>query len=196
MKKLMMLFSAGFLAAGLSACSSTPKETQTDTTAPAAQEADTQQTASAAPEAGTVETGTAGENTLTAENQTVDVQQTIAELREKRVHFDFDKSNIKPEYYDVIKAHAQFMQDNPEVKVTIAGYCDERGTIEYNLALGERRANAAYNALVAEGVSPDRIQIISYGESYPLDARHNEEAWAKNRRATFVYGVNTFVRPH
>ncbi len=182
MKKLTTLFLAGFLGAALTGCSSTPKQEKTPE-----------------PKLKAQQTEQATANTAAADDEAVKMealQQKIAELRKKRVHFDFDKSNIKPEYFDIIKQHAQFMNDNPEVKVTIAGYCDERGTVEYNLALGERRANAAYNALVAEGISPSRIQIISYGESYPLDPRHNEEAWAKNRRATFVYGIGEFVRPH
>lgn len=124
------------------------------------------------------------------------LQAKIAEMREHRVHFDFDRSEIKSEYFGVIQEHADFMAANPNLKVTIAGYCDERGSPEYNLALGERRANAVYNALVAQGISPKRIQTVSYGENYPLDPRHNEDAWAKNRRATFVYGIGEFVRPH
>lgn len=182
MKKLTVLFLAGFVGAALTGCSSTPKQEQ-----------------KAEPKIEAKQTQTASAETAAADDQAVKMealQQKIAELRKQRVHFDFDKSNIKPEYFDIIKAHARFMNDNPEVKVTIAGYCDERGTVEYNLALGERRANAAYNALVAAGVAPDRIQTVSYGESYPLDPRHNEEAWAKNRRATFVYGIGEFIRPH
>ena len=69
------------------------------------------------------------------------------------------------------------------MKIQIEGHCDERGTIEYNLALGERRANSAKNYLISLGISPDRISTISYGEEKPLDPGHNEEAWAKNRRA-------------
>ena len=182
MKKLHMLFAAGFLGLALTGCSSTPKHEKA--TGQAATQTETAQPA----------------QTQAAETASVSskeaLQQEISAMREKRVHFDFDKSAIKPEYFSVIQAHAKFMAEHPELKVTIAGYCDERGSDEYNLALGERRANAAYNALVAEGVSPSRIQIVSYGEAYPLDPAHNETAWAKNRRATFVYGINTFVRPH
>ncbi len=182
MKKLTALFLAGFVGAALTGCSSTPKQEK-----------------KSEPKVEATAQQSAGAEAAPADDEAVKLaalKQQIAELRQKRVHFDFDKSNIKPEYYDIIKLQAQFMNDNPQVKVTIAGYCDERGTVEYNLALGERRANAAYNALVAEGVNPDRIQTVSYGESYPLDAGHNEAAWAKNRRATFVYGIGEFVRPH
>ncbi|WP_294945794.1 peptidoglycan-associated lipoprotein Pal [Sulfurivirga sp.] len=183
MKKLTTLFAAGFVALALSGCSSTPKE---ETKKQPERVQTTEQTSQPA------ETGTAAEQGLSAEA----LQQKIAELRKERVHFDFDKSAIKPEFFDVIKKQADFMAENPDVKVTIAGYCDERGSLEYNLALGERRANAVYNALVAQGISPERIQTVSYGESYPLDPAHNEAAWSKNRRATFVYGVGEFVRPH
>lgn len=182
MKKLHMLFAAGFLGLALTGCSSTPKQEATP-----AQAAKTEAAQDVAKANVAVQEAVESREVL---------QEKMVNMREKRVHFDFDKSNIKPEYFSVIQEHAKFMAAHPELKVTIAGYCDERGSDEYNLALGERRANAAYNALVAEGVSPSRIQTVSYGEAYPLDPAHNEEAWAKNRRATFVYGINAFVRPH
>ena len=78
------------------------------------------------------------------------------------------------------------LKENPDIKLTIEGHCDERGTIEYNLALGERRANAVKNYLINYGINPKRLSTISYGKERPLDPRSNEEAWAKNRRAAFV----------
>jgi len=87
----------------------------------------------------------------------------------------------------VLDRIAQYMLKHPNIKIRIEGNCDERGTIEYNLALGQKRALAAKQYLVSKGVSPDRITIISYGESRPLDPAHNEYAWAKNRRDHFVF---------
>lgn len=104
----------------------------------------------------------------------------------KDIHFDFDKYNIRPGDAEILKENASILKKFPNLKIQIEGHCDERGTNEYNLALGERRANSAKNYLISLGISPDRISTISYGEERPLDPGHNEEAWAKNRRAHFV----------
>ena len=104
----------------------------------------------------------------------------------QRIHFDFDKAVIRPDAREVLKQNAEYLLANPGVRIRIEGHCDERGTTEYNLALGERRAKAAYQYLMDLGIDPNRMTIISYGEEMPLDPRHNEEAWAKNRRAEFV----------
>ncbi|RLB11206.1 MAG: peptidoglycan-associated lipoprotein Pal [Deltaproteobacteria bacterium] len=101
------------------------------------------------------------------------------------IHFDFDKADLKPEAREVLKKLAEWLLKHPEFNLRIEGYCDERGTEEYNLALGQRRADAAKKYLVELGVSPDRITTISYGEENPIDPRHCEEAWAKNRRDEF-----------
>ncbi len=104
----------------------------------------------------------------------------------KDIHFDYDKYDIRPEDQATLARLADWMIKNPYSKVTIEGHCDERGTDEYNLALGERRARAAKNYLLASGVDKDRIATITYGEERPLDPGHNEEAWRKNRRGHFV----------
>jgi peptidoglycan-associated lipoprotein len=101
----------------------------------------------------------------------------------KDIHFNFDKYDIRPEDSAILKENAALLKKFPNVKVQIEGHCDERGTIEYNLALGERRANKTKDYLVSLGISTDRISTISYGKERPLDPGHNEEAWAKNRRA-------------
>jgi peptidoglycan-associated lipoprotein len=102
------------------------------------------------------------------------------------VYFDFDKSNIKPEFANTIKANAKVLMDNPGMNVTVEGHCDERGTNEYNLALGERRAEAVRKALIAAGVAAKQLSTISFGEERPVDLGHNEEAWAKNRRSVLT----------
>ncbi len=98
-------------------------------------------------------------------------------------HFDFDKYDIRPGDAEILKENATFLKKYSKVKIQIEGHCDERGTIEYNLALGERRANNTKQYLISLGISSDRISTISYGKERPLDPGHNEEAWAKNRRA-------------
>ena len=108
-------------------------------------------------------------------------------LYEKVVYFDFDSAEIRPEFLPMLRAHADYLINTPSARVTIEGHCDERGSREYNIALGERRANAVKRFLEAEGVSPLQLETISYGEERPAVPGHNEEAWAKNRRAELVY---------
>lgn len=113
------------------------------------------------------------------------LERQMAEFESTNIYFDFDKSNLKPEALEVLKKKAAFLRENPSFSVLIAGNCDNRGTEEYNLALGERRADSAKQYLIALGISPDRIRTVSYGELRPADPRNNEEAWALNRRDTF-----------
>ena len=104
----------------------------------------------------------------------------------KMIHFDFDRYDIRPGDTAILKENAALLMKYPNVKIQIEGHCDERGTTEYNLALGERRANSTKRYLLSLGIPADRISTISYGEERPLVPGHNEEAWAKNRRAQFV----------
>lgn len=103
-----------------------------------------------------------------------------------RIHFDFDKSFIKAEYEPVLKANADWMRGHGKKEVTIEGHCDERGTNEYNIALGDRRANSAKNYLGNLGIAADRLSTVSYGEERALEGCHNESCWWKNRRADFL----------
>jgi len=98
-----------------------------------------------------------------------------------RVFFDFDKSDIKPEGQQALQRQATWLKQYASVTVTIEGHCDERGTREYNLALGNRRSNAVKSALVALGIPANRIQTISYGKDRPIVVGSNEAAWAQNR---------------
>jgi peptidoglycan-associated lipoprotein len=104
----------------------------------------------------------------------------------KDIHFDYDKYEIRQEDEGILKENAAFLKKNPKMKIQIEGHCDERGTAEYNLALGERRANHTKKYLVSLGITSDRISTISYGEERPLDPGHNDGAWGKNRRAHIV----------
>jgi len=100
----------------------------------------------------------------------------------KDIRFDYDKYDIRPGDAEVLKENAAVLKRYPTVKIQIEGHCDERGTNEYNLALGERRSNSTKKYLTSLGISLDRMSTISYGEERPLDSSSNEEAWAKNRR--------------
>lgn len=102
------------------------------------------------------------------------------------IHFSFDDYSLSVEARNILKDKAQWMKENPEVSIIIEGHCDERGTSEYNLALGDRRAQSAKSFLVDIGINEKRIRTISYGEERPLDPESNESAWAKNRRAHFI----------
>jgi peptidoglycan-associated lipoprotein len=101
----------------------------------------------------------------------------------KDIYFDFDKYDLRPGDMAILKGNSELLKKYHKVKIQIEGHCDERGTNEYNLALGERRANSSRNYLLSIGVSPERISSISYGEERPVDSAHTEEAWTKNRRA-------------
>jgi len=98
------------------------------------------------------------------------------------IHFDYDKFDIRPQSVEVLRQAASLLVEHPNIKIQIEGHCDERGAEEYNLALGERRANVVKQYLVGLGIAPDRISTISYGEEKPLDRGHTEEAYSKNRR--------------
>lgn len=102
------------------------------------------------------------------------------------VYFDFDQYDLRDDARATLAANAKGLQDNAGANIAIEGHCDERGTIEYNLALGEKRAKAAYDYLVSYGISGSRLTTISFGEDRPADPGHDETAWAKNRRAEFV----------
>ena len=107
-------------------------------------------------------------------------------IMQEDINFEFDKATLTPAAQDNLMKKAEWMRSNADATVTIEGHADERGTNEYNLALGERRAESAKNFLVDLGIAPSRMTTISYGEERPIDPRSNEEAWAKNRRGHFV----------
>ncbi|MCI0607166.1 peptidoglycan-associated lipoprotein Pal [bacterium] len=102
------------------------------------------------------------------------------------IFFDYNRFDIRDDQTPALQANANILRNNPVVSVTLEGHCDERGTEEYNLALGERRAKAVKDYLVSLGIAPERIQTISYGESRPFAFGHNEDSWQENRRAQSV----------
>ncbi|MEM7645339.1 MAG: peptidoglycan-associated lipoprotein Pal [Pseudomonadota bacterium] len=102
------------------------------------------------------------------------------------VHFDYDKFNLSPEARNILSQNAEFMRTNGAVSLQVEGHCDARGSIEYNLTLGERRANAVKSYLVSLGISESRLSVLSYGEEKPMNAGDTESAHAANRRANFV----------
>jgi peptidoglycan-associated lipoprotein len=130
-------------------------------------------------------------DTATTTSTSVTTAQTSTQLQQLQqqntVYFDFDKYNIKADYATQLDGHAAFLRTNPSFTIVIEGHADERGTPEYNIALGERRANAVKAYLQGRGVASSQISIVSYGKEKPLVLGHNEAAYSKNRRAVIVY---------
>ena len=126
---------------------------------------------------------TAGEIIIIDQNDS-DVDDPLGQ---RVVYFDFDSSNLTPEAQRVVEAHAQYLTSNPGMAVVLEGHADERGTREYNLALGERRSNAVSQIFQAMGVAPDAIRTISYGEERPISMGQDESAWSLNRRVEILY---------
>lgn len=126
----------------------------------------------------------ASSNTDTDEQVRLQMQEL---QRNNIIYFDLDKYDIRSEFAQILEAHANFLYSNPFYKMNVEGHADERGTPEYNIALGERRANAVKMYLQGQGVSADQITIISYGKEKPAVLGHNEATYAKNRRAVLAY---------
>jgi peptidoglycan-associated lipoprotein len=146
-----------------------------------------------------VDTNAQTQTSTTQDNVQVTAAQRAAEIEEQKrqqleqlrsehiVYFEFDKSTIGSEFSSVLDAHAAFLSENSNVSVLIEGHADERGTPEYNIALGERRAKAVVSYLENMGVSSSQLSVVSYGEEKPMVKDHTEAAFAKNRRAVLVY---------
>ena len=141
----------------------------------------------AACDSGKTTAGANGETSVDAQGR--QVGQLAAGVSD-RVFFDFDSSVIKADGEEVLKKQADYLKANASVNVVIEGHCDERGTREYNLALGERRANASKKYLVSLGVPASRIQVTSYGKERPAVIGDDEAAWSQNRRAVTVKAAN------
>jgi peptidoglycan-associated lipoprotein len=132
-----------------------------------------------------------GEETLREES--LSEQQARERMESERsifenddIYFEFDSVRLSPEAQEILTQKAAWLRKNPNARVTIEGHCDDRGTNEYNLALGEGRAQTARDYLVDLGIKESRLNVISYGEERPIDKGQNEDAWARNRRAHFV----------
>ncbi|QYK00167.1 peptidoglycan-associated lipoprotein Pal [Shewanella psychrotolerans] len=162
----------------ISACSST-SESETDATSSMGGSESSEMTSGSG-----VETGGVAPMLTPEEQQRIKYQ----ELRKEHIiYFDFDRSSVSSEFSEVLNAHGEYLVEHPNVRVMIEGHADERGTPEYNIALGERRAKAVAKYLQSMGVSPSQMSIVSYGEEKPLDFSRTDDGFAKNRRAVLVY---------
>ena len=133
---------------------------------------------------GGIETGGAGAVLSPAEQQRLKEQEL---RRQNIIYFDFDRSEVQTENAEILLAHGNYLVENPNVRVLIEGHADERGTPEYNIALGERRAKAIAKYLQGMGVQPSQMSVVSYGEEKPLDFSRSDSGFAKNRRGVLVY---------
>ena len=173
------------LALGLAACESTPEETASSTGAGVGQTLDTG-------------TDTSSTDIMIEEETTVaslDPSQPLPGSQEElvqnvgdRVFFEFNSAVLAADARRTLDRQAEWLRLFPEVSLVIEGHCDERGTREYNLALGERRANAVREYLIDQGIAPSRLRTVSYGKERPYALGHNDEAWALNRRSVSVIG--------
>lgn len=130
------------------------------------------------------QTGIAAAGGVSEESEISAIQHLLDTLT---VYFDYDSSEISPQYRDVVIAHGEYLARNADVTVTVEGHCDERGSREYNIALGERRANTVKQLLMAQGAAERQVVTISYGEERPSVEGSDEMVWSKNRRAEMVY---------
>jgi peptidoglycan-associated lipoprotein len=159
----------------LAGCSSTTAKPELSSPAPASPPAESK--AEPAPATGTssLEAFQRGESTATPASSPL-----------KEIYFDFDRYDLRPDARETLKANGDWLKANPSIVVEIEGHCDERGTNEYNMALGAKRAQAAMDYLITLGVAANRLSTISYGEEVPVCEEHTEECWAKNRRDRFI----------
>ncbi len=169
------VMAAGLLAL-VSACSSTPDEPAVDDSS-MAQDSDS----------GLSGSGVDSRELARAREMEARAQQDAALRRQLTVYFDFDSSQIRDEYTAMLDAHARYLRDNPNVRVRLEGHTDERGTREYNIALGERRAESVRRALLLRGATRGQLSVVSYGEERPAVLGSGEEAWSRNRRVGLVY---------
>jgi peptidoglycan-associated lipoprotein len=186
MKKMKKIILASVMLLMLSACGG--QQAVRDDSA-----ATQNQTEQSTAQAGSVSTpAVAAETTLAGQKYNISYEKGAINdpgniLSQKTIYFDFDSSELRPEYLDLVKYHGKYLALNPDVHVRLEGHTDERGSREYNIALADRRAQSVKRLMMFQGVRDDQITIISYGEEKPADPGHNEQAWAKNRRVEIVY---------
>ena len=181
-RKFLLLL---FLGLFVTACTTTPEQGEGADVEDRTGSADITDEGSGGPEAGSeAQTFGAGGDQATVQQELDDPESPLSV---RIIYFDYDSSTVLAQFEEIIQAHAGFLQANPGVVTTLEGHADERGSREYNLALGERRALAVKQQLVVLGASPDQVRTVSYGEERPADPRHNEQAWSLNRRVEFVY---------
>jgi peptidoglycan-associated lipoprotein len=188
---------AGFLAIFVSACATTQEEIIEDDGAPI----DGQSTGTSIVDDGSsgadatgLSDGDTGDGTSMVDESTMTaldrLEQTDGALASRTIYFEFDSAKLTSESIEILETHGNFIAGNGEVMVRLEGHADERGSREYNIALGDRRAQSVRRVLLFQGASTDQVDTVSYGEEKPAMTGHTEEAWALNRRVELIYTVN------
>ncbi len=183
MKTLVRAMVVSLSIAGLTSCATTDETPIEESTPKEVVETPVEQTV-AAPVVEEASTSGIAAGATYARNA---INDPVSPLNQKIIYFEFDQSSVLPEYVEVVNNHARYLFDYTDIKVRLEGHADERGTREYNIALGERRAVAVRQLLLLQGVSANQINIISYGEELPAALAHDEESWGLNRRVELVY---------
>ncbi len=188
MNKLNLAMILGMLVLAGCATQDDSLQPQSEQDAAAAQQADTMGQQTATPIVGTDAAATA------LQDETLSAQQLLEEvdspLASRVIYFDYDSAKITDDSLALLEAHGNFIAANGNVSLRLEGHADERGSREYNIGLGDRRAQSVRRILLFQGASSDQIETISYGEEQPAELGHDEAAWSKNRRVELVYQVN------
>lgn len=186
-KMLCALLLSAFILSGCESMGTTEEDafTNSEMDSSATDVVDDEATVSAAPDEAEIVARKFAAQKLADQQAAMKEQAALREIR--TFYFDFDQATIKTDSRAALAAHAAFLSSNPSVKILLEGHTDERGTKGYNMALGERRANAVQQFLVVNGVSKAQIEVLSYGEERPSNSAHNESAWSQNRRAYIEY---------
>lgn len=145
-----------------------------------------QQAADGSPDVRSIAGSNIGANQLDADPW-AKLKEPGGMLGQRTIYYDFDRYEIKEEFVPIVEAHAKFLADHPDIKVAVQGNCDDRGSREYNVALGQRRADSVKRAMALLGVSEKQIETVSFGAEKPVALGQDEESWAKNRRSDIVY---------
>ncbi|MEC8660732.1 MAG: peptidoglycan-associated lipoprotein Pal [Pseudomonadota bacterium] len=189
LQRLIALFAVAFFVAACETASQITTDSAGDSTASSSSSTASASGSSSSGSSGSSSTSSSGSSSSSASSSAAAGTDSAADKLASignTVYFSYDSAALDGNSQATLYRQAAFLNGNPSLTVTIEGHCDERGTREYNLALGERRAAAARDYLLAQGVDPARIKVISYGKERPAMAGSNEESWAKNRRAATV----------
>ena len=189
LQRLIALFAVAFFVAACETASQINTDSAGDSTASSSSSTASASGSSSSGSSGSSSTSSSGSSSSSASSSAAAGTDSAADKLASignTVYFSYDSAALDGNSQATLYRQAAFLNGNPSLTVTIEGHCDERGTREYNLALGERRAAAARDYLLAQGVDPARIKVISYGKERPAMAGSNEESWAKNRRAATV----------
>jgi peptidoglycan-associated lipoprotein len=187
---------AGFLALFISACATTQEEVMQDGPPVDDQQVDTgviQDGGTGADATGLDGSDDGGATAIVDDdpmNAVEMLEQTEGALANRTIYFEFNSAKLTSESIEILETHGNFIAGNGEVTVRLEGHADERGSREYNIALGDRRAQSVRRVLLFQGASTDQVETVSYGEEQPAVSGHDEEAWARNRRVELIYTVN------